>query len=197
MGMTVAETISQIKASRQLADEAGKRVYDTKSQKNELSVMVAMMNDPSYQVDVYSAGGYQGIYCPAQSIRRVISNSMAAMTGMSRMETDGLVARHEFNNHDAKEMLSFTKEFVHTYLKTGRKLPLGGREMSNVSLKLKQVPAGFVSYPVKVGEDSEGHAICESKNAYVGSYETVKVYGPCPAWRKESIDPNGKGNQKG
>ena len=190
MGVTVQETINQIKASRRMADEAGKRVYDTKSQKNELSIMTAMMNDPTYQVEVYSNGGYQGIYNPRQSVCSVVSNSMAAMTGMTRMETDTLISKYEFTPHDAKEMLSFSKEFIHTYLKTGRKLPLGGREMSNISLKLKDVPAGFVSYPVKVGEDSEGHAICESKDAYVGSYQTVKVYGPCPPWRKEVINPN-------
>lgn len=183
--MTVQQTIDGIKSSRKMADEAGKRTYDTKSQKNELAVMQAMMNDTSYQVDVYNNTGYQGIYNPAQSFRRMVSNSLASITGISRMESDNLVSKHEFGPQDAKEMINFSKEFVHTYLKTGRKLPLGGREMSNISLKLKDVSSGFVSYPVKVGEDSKGHAICEPKEAYVESYQTVKVYGPCPSWRKD------------
>jgi hypothetical protein len=192
MPMTVEQVIAQIQQSRRMADEAGKRTYDTKSQKNELAVMTAMLNDCSYQVGVYNNSGYQGLYCPAQSFRRLISNSMAAMTGMSRMETDGLVSKYEFGPNDSKEMINFSKEFIHTYLKTGRKLPLGGREASNISLMLKQVPGGTVSYPVKVGEDSQGHAICESKTAYVGAYETVKVYGPCPVWKKEEVKNGNK-----
>lgn len=185
--MTVEQVIDQIQRSRKLADEAGKRTYDTKSQKNEVAVMTAMLNDSSYQVGVYNNSGYQGLYCPAQSFRRIISDSMSRMTGMSRMETDGLVAKYEFTPNDSREMINFSKEFIHTYLRTGRKLPLGGRESSNISLMLKQVPGGTVSYPVKVGEDSQGHAICESKTAYVGSYETVKVYGPYPSWRKDEV----------
>ena len=148
-----------------------------------------MMNDNTYQVATYAGGGYQGIYNPASSFRRVVSNAMSAVTGMSRMESDALLAKHEFSPQDAREMINFSKEFVLTYLRTGRKLPLGGRDMSNISLKLKDVPGGFVSYPVKVGEDSSGHAICESKEAYVGSYQTIKVYGPCPPWRKEETNP--------
>lgn len=187
--MTVEETIRAIQASRQMADEAGRRTYDTKSQKNETAVMTAMLNDTTYQVSTYGCNGYQGIYCPAASFRRVVSNALCLTTGMGRTEADALVAKHEFGQQDAREMINFSKEFVLTYLRTGRKLPLGGREMSNISLKLKQVPPGFVNYPVKVGEDQDGHAICETKEAYVGAYQTVKVYGPCPPWRKEETNP--------
>ena len=188
--MTVEETLREIQSSRKMADEAGRRTYDTKSQKNETAVMQAMMNDPTYQVATYAGGGYQGLYNPASSFRRVVSNTMTATTGMTRLEADTLLAKHEFTPQDAREMINFSKEFVLTYLQTGRKLPLGGREDSNVSLKLKEVPAGFVSYPVKIGEDAAGHAICESKEAYVGGYKTIKVYGPCPPWKKELVNPN-------
>ncbi len=187
--MTVEETIKAIQASRRMADEAGKRTYDTKSQKNETAVMTAMMNDGTYQVSTYAGGGYQGIYCPAASFRRVVSNALSASTGMTRLEADSLLAKHEFTSQDAREMVNFSKEFVLSYLKTGRKLPLGGRDNSNISLKIKEVPAGFVTYPVKIGEDQHGHPICESKETFVGQYETIKVYGPCPSWKKEQTNP--------
>lgn len=190
--MTVEETIKAIQASRRMAEEAGRRTYDTKSQKNEAAVMAAMMNDTSYQVATYGIGGYQGLYCPATSFRRVVSNAIASTTGMGRAEADSLLAKYEFNQQEAREMVSFSKEFMLSYLQTGRKLPLGGRSLSNISLKLKEVPSGFVSYPVKVGQDESGHAICESKEAFVGSYQTVKVYGPCPVWRKEEVNPQVK-----
>ena len=187
--MTVEETIKAIQASRRMADEAGKRTYDTKSVKNETAVMTAMMNDGTYQVSTYAGGGYQGIYCPAASFRRVVSNALSASTGMTRLEADSLLAKHEFTSQDAREMVNFSKEFVLSYLKTGRKLPLGGRDNSNISLKIKEVPAGFVTYPVKIGEDQHGHPICESKETFVGQYETIKVYGPCPSWKKEQTNP--------
>jgi hypothetical protein len=186
--LTVEQIISEIQKSRQAPDD--RRIYDTKSQKDEVAVMMGMMNDTSYKIDVYAGSSYQGIYCPAQSFRRMISNTISDMTGMTRLESENLVNSYEFKKPEAQEMVNFSKEYINTYLKTGRKLPLGGREKSNVSLKAKTVPAGFVQFPVKVGEDKEGHAICESKEAYVGEYETIKVYGPCPVWRKEEV--NGK-----
>ena len=111
MPYSVEQVISQIQQSRRMADEAGKRTYDTKSQKDEMAVMTAMLNDCTYQVGVYDNSGYQGLYCPAQSFRSIISNSMANMTGMSRIETDGLVAKYEFTQTDSKEMIKFSKEF--------------------------------------------------------------------------------------
>ena len=37
-------------------------------------------------------------------------------------------------------MINISKQFIHTYLETGRKLPLGGREKSNISLVNKTIP---------------------------------------------------------
>lgn len=185
--MTVTEIIKQIQNER-LNVNGNSRKYSTTSQKQEVLVCNAMMNDTSYEVPVYSGSGYQGVYNPAQSFRRVLSSSMSHMTGMSRVETDKLVKNYKFSPAEATEILNFSKEFIHTYLHTGRKLPLGGREKSNISLKLKSIQPGFVSYPVKVGEDKNGHPICESKEAYVGGYETVKVYGPWPQWCKDNIN---------
>ena len=179
----VRDLVTSIRSSRIRNDN--KKSYDTKSCKDEIAIAQAMMNDTNYNVDVYSGSTFQGVYNPAQSIRRVISSSISNITGMSRIETDNLVKNYEFTQNEAKEVLDFSKEFINTYLQTGRKLPLGGREHSNVSLKLKQVEPGFISYPVKVGEDNKGNPICESKQTYVGGYETIKVYGPWPQWAKE------------
>lgn len=182
----VRELINSIRSNRMpVKKDNSKKYYDTKSCKDEIAVAQAMMNDTTYNVDVYAGSNFQGVYNPSQSIRRVISSSMSNITGMSRVESDNLVRDYEFTPNEAKEILDFSKEFINTYLQTGRKLPLGGRENSNVSLKLKQIQPGFVSYPVKVGEDSNGKPICEPKQTYVGGYETIKVYGPWPQWAKE------------
>ena len=186
--MSVLEYINQIRNDRMPENTHNKRRYATTSQKQEVTMCNAMMNDTTYEVPIYAGSGYQGIYNPAQSFRRIISSSMSNMTGMPRIEADKLVRQYQFNTEEATELLNFSKEFINTYLQTGRKLPLGGRERSNVSLKLKQIESGFVSYPVKVGEDSEGNPICETKQTYVGGYDTIKVYGPWPQWCKENTN---------
>ena len=45
---------------------------------------------------------------------------------MSKTETDGLMDNYEFKNQEANAMIGLSKEFINTYLNTGRKLPLGG-----------------------------------------------------------------------
>lgn len=190
--VSVRELITSIRSNRMPSNsEDSKKYYDTKSCKDEILIAQAMMNDTNYTVDTYSGSTFQGVYNPAQSIRRVVSSSISHITGMPRVESDNLVKNYEFTSNEAKEVLDFSKEFINTYLQTGRKLPLGGREHSNVSLKLKQVNPGFVSYPVKIGEDPNGKPICESKQTYVGGYETIKVYGPWPQWSKEQINNGG------
>lgn len=186
--MTVLEYINQIRNDRTPNNSENKpRKYCTTSQKNEVSVCNLMMNDIQYEVPIYSGSGYQGVYNPAQSFRRAISSAMSNMTGIPRIETDRMVREYEFTPAEATEVLNFSKEFINTYLQTGRKLPLGGREKSNVSLKLKQINSGFVTYPVKIGEDDTGKPICETKETYVGGYETIKVYGPWPQWCKDNV----------
>lgn len=180
--MKVKDIVKTIKQNRSsFGDE---RRYDTKSAKDELTVMKAMLNDQTYQVDIYSSEGKVGTYNPAKSFRGMLSSVISDTTGIPRIEADNLLNNYEIKTSEAKSVLDFSKEYINTYLHTGRKLPLGGREKSNVSLIEKTIPAGYVRYPVKVGEDPDGRAICESKEAFVGEYKTVKVYGPCPYWLK-------------
>ena len=90
---------------------------------------------------------------------------------------------YEFKNKDAQGLIGFSKEFVNTYLQTGRKLPLGARERSNVSLIRKTHPGGLMLYPNKVTrtDDDTGY---ESREILIDEYDTIKCIGPCPDWRK-------------
>ena len=177
---SVRELIDDIHRNRQSSANA----YDTKSQKDELAIMRAMLNDKSYQVNVYGNEGIQYQYCPALAIRDTCSSIITNSTGISMQESTKIMENYEFKPHEAKNLIDLSKEFVNTYLETGRKLPLGGRERSNVSLIKKIIPAGKIAYPVKVGEDENGKAICESKETHVEEYDSIRVYGPCPNWIK-------------
>ena len=184
--ITVAEVIKQIQENRKPDPEnPDKRVYDTKSQKDEVVVMNALMNDTSYQVNIYGNEGYQGTYNPAVSFRSMVSNVISDAAGISKIESDNIVKKYEFTNSQAKDMIDFSKEFINTYLsKTGRKMSLGGRENSNISLKSTTIAPKDVKYPVKVGEDSNGNGIFEAKTSHLPEYESISVYGPCPSWVK-------------
>ena len=179
--MKVTELIDEINKSRQKDNGT---VYNTKSQKDEVLVMKTMLNDTSYKVNVYGPNGVEDTYCPSEEARNMMAGIISEATGMRQAESDIVMKNYEFRNSDAKSMVNLSKEFVNTYLNTGRKLPLGGRERSNVSLLKKVIPGGIVKYPVKVGEDKDGKAICEPKETYIGEYESIKVVAPCPSWIK-------------
>ena len=177
---SVQELINEINESRNKARQEGLTRYDTKSQKDEISIMKAMMNDKTYSVDVYGSNGVvQEQYCPAKDIRKTMSGILQNALGVSEEEASHAMDAYEFKNQDAQGMIGFSKEFINTYLQTGRKLPLGGRAKSNVSLIRKTVPGGLMLYPSKVNGSSY-----ESQEILVEEYDTIKGIGPCPDWLK-------------
>ena len=157
----------------------------TSSRKDEIRVMKAMMNDTSYEVDVYDSTGKIGTFNPSKTMRDIASSMISGTTKISKQEADVLADNYEFTKNEAEGMVDISKEFIHTYVHTGRKMPLGGREKSNASLIKKVVPAGTLKYPVRVGKDKNGKSICEAKEVHVESYDAVKSYSPCPAWIKK------------
>jgi hypothetical protein len=81
-------------------------------------------------------------------------------------------------------MVNVSKEFVNTYIATGRKLPFGGREKSNIALSGKEVAETIKTYPKKVGVNEDGTGRYESGERRVPSHFTVKAHGSCPDWVK-------------
>lgn len=153
------------------------------SQKDELKVMKAMLNDRDYEVTVYG-GTENETFCPAREARDMISSVIKSTTKISGEEAAKLADEHEFSNREASSMIGISKEFVNTYLETGRKLPLGGREKSDVSLIQKEVPASERPYPKRVGVNEDGTPKYDRALAPVKAHNTVRVIAPCPEWIK-------------
>ena len=184
MGATVQELINEINQARTASKKEGSVIYETKSQKDEVTIMKAMLNDTSYQVSVYGPNGnVESTYCPAAEIRKVFCDVLQNTTGLSVEEAQHNMDSYEFKNKDAQGLIGFSKEFVNTYLQTGRKLPLGARERSNVSLIRKTHPGGLMLYPSKVNKNDDDTSY-ESIEIQVDEYDTIKCIGPCPDWRK-------------
>ncbi len=147
------------------------------SKKDEVLVMKAIMNDPEYTVDVYKNDGNQKEYRPGKELRKVISNAIAAITNMPPKEAAALVQNYEFSKSDAATIVGVSKEFINSYLQTGRKLSLGGRENSDVELLWKDIPEKTISVPVKDGD--------QRTTAIVPKHGGIKAISPCPKWIKK------------
>lgn len=147
------------------------------SKKDEITVMQAMMNDTNFSVDVYSKVGKVDEYYPSRELRKVVTNVVASTTHIPVKEATELVNAYEFTRVDAAAMVNMSKEFVNTYLQTGRKLPLGGRKNSDIELMWKNIEDRTTEIPIK----SETG---ERLNTFIPAHGGIKAINPCPEWLK-------------
>lgn len=152
------------------------------SKRDETSVMLAMMNDRGYEVDVYGSKGKEGTFAPGREFRATISDVMSQAAHIDKRESESLIEGFDFRRNHAETMVAFGKEFINTYMQTGRKMKLGGRATSDVSLSPKECAAGMRPYPQKVGVDANGKAICTRGEVWVDGYNGIKASSPCPQW---------------
>ena len=152
------------------------------SQKDEVMVMQAMLNDPTYKVGVYKKNGLDHTYCPAEEAREMVGRIIASTTKVGSQEAKVLGENYQFTKADASAMIGISKEFVNTYLQTGRKLPMGGRENSDSSLELKTVEAKKSGFPKKMGVGADGKPIYKIEQTEVPAHTGIKSSSPCPSW---------------
>lgn len=154
------------------------------SQKDELRVMRTMINDKDYKVGLYTKEGLQGTFCPAEEIREMASSVIKSTTKISEDEAKRLADEHEFTKSEAQNLINVSKEYVNTYLQTGKRLPLGGREQMNAVLIMENKQAGQISYNQKVGVKEDESPIIERRTKDVPAYQKVKCTSTCPDWVK-------------
>lgn len=154
------------------------------SRKDEVRVMKAMLNDPSYEVDEYGKDGVIGTYNPCKDFRAMCTSIVASTTKIPQAEAANMMESYEVKKSEAAAMVNISKEFVNTFLKTGRKLPMGAREKSDVSLSLKEVAPSTRLYPQKVGVNDDGSAKYSKAPTTVAAHEAIRVHAPCPSWVK-------------
>lgn len=154
------------------------------SQKDEVRVMQAMLNDTEYEVGIYGKDGLKEKYSPAKDFRKMTASIVASTTKVSKDEAEQLVSKHEVTKNEAQIMVDISKEFTNTYLATGRKLPLGGREKSNFALSVKEVEESVKTYPKKTGINEDGSVRYETGKKSIPAHTSIKAYGSCPIWVK-------------
>lgn len=151
------------------------------SSRDEVRVMKAMLNDRDFKVSTYSNNGVTQ-HCPAEDFRGMLSGVVASATKISKSEADSLVTDYEVKKSDAETMVTLSKDFFNSSLRTGRKINLGGTEKSNISIQLKEIEEGTKRYPKKVGVNEDGTPKYEKAETRIAAHEGLKVTSPCPSW---------------
>lgn len=155
------------------------------SRKDEMRIMQAMLSDPSYEVNVYGKEGVVDTYNPCKDFRSMCSSIISNTARVPIAEAESMMNDYSVKKNEASSMVNISKEFISTYLHTGRKLPLGGREMSDISLSLKEVPAKVRPCPHKIGVNEDGSNMYSRNPTTVEAHESIRVQAPCPSWIKK------------
>ena len=176
MSNTVMELIKEINETR---------TQTSASAKDELKIMRAILNDPDFVVDVYGKGGVIGQYCPCEDAHAMAANIIKGATKISTKEAEHLAENYEFTKQDANTFINISKEFINTYVETGRKLPLGGREKSNIALSKKVKGERSNNFPKKVGVNDDGSDRYETcGEGTIPTHNSLRVHSSCPSWLK-------------
>ena len=174
--------MATVKVSDLLAEIQENHKQVSASQRDEVRVMQAMLNDTSYEIGVYNKSGKIGDYCPAKDFKSMQTSIVSSVTKISKDEAAKLVENYEATKADATSMVSISKEFINTYLSSGRKLPLGGREKSNFALSEKVVPRTEKTYQRRVLADGEVN--WEPGKKTIPEHKGLKARSSCPSWVK-------------
>lgn len=158
------------------------------SLKDETRVMKEMLNDMNYNVVTYDNNGPSGTICPAQEARALATSILSNAADIPKAEAQSLADNYEFSKNDAQRFIGIGKEFVNTYLGTGRKMSFGGRENSEIAIIGVDVAETEKRYPQKrlnadgtpVMED--GKPVFDFPTKTVPAHGGAKVFASCPAW---------------
>lgn len=167
MELTVKELVSSIK--KDLSQSSA-------SNKDEVTVMMAMVNDKSFKVDELGKDGkVVSSYCPAEVADELAASIIRGATKVSIAEAEELAKNYQFGKKEATAMVTLSKEFINTYLDTGRKVKFGNREGKSLVLAQKDKEATTCTFPKRVGYNKDGSPIYQLASTEISAYKEVKA----------------------
>lgn len=90
---------------------------------DEIRVMRAMLNDKDFSVGIYEKGiGFVGTRCPHEEAVNFVKHVLMGATGLDGKDSRHLAENYEFTKRDANFLLEVSRDFIQTYMGTGRKL---------------------------------------------------------------------------
>ena len=93
--MKVEEIVKEIKENRNQVSANGK---------DELNFMRAMLNDKTYEVDVYNSKEKITTFNPSEAARETLAIGIAGATKISNDEAIALADKHEFGKREAQNI---------------------------------------------------------------------------------------------
>lgn len=204
MSADVSKLLKEIKESitvpakdgegKTVKDENGNdvlKLHRTSSQRDEVRVMKEMLNDREYKVGIYSVKGKEGELCPSEEARSMVSSVLSSAAKISEPEAEKLAEEHEFNKKESANLVNVSKEFVNTYLQSGRKLPLGARETTSTALVMNTTEPKTEKKNVRTKQPG-AEPKNELRDIFTPSFQKVKAVSTCPVWVKDKVNKEDK-----
>ena len=161
----------------QLITEVKKSTSQTAINKvDEVRVMRTMLNDPEYTVGVYDRTiGYIGQRSPYEEARKFVKNIVAGATGLDNKDAQLLANNYEFTKKDANFLLGNMRDFLYSYMQTGRKINVMQSATTEASLFTKEISGGIKLVPDK---DNPG----STKQVETTGYTKLVSSSKCPKY---------------
>lgn len=140
------------------------------SKADEVRVMRTMINDPDFSISIYDKNkGYIGKRCPREEAVKFATDITCAITGLDAKSASELANGYEFTKKDAIFLIDNCRDFVSTYLETGRKLPMVQSEKAEASLIVRPMESKTKTLPASIGGGSSvvpayNKIVCKSKS---------------------------------
>jgi len=161
----------------------------TKKQKaaskvDEIKVMKAMLNDPNYSVSIYDRSkGLIGSRCPREEAVSFIASVSASITGLDSNSAKEIAKDYEFTKKDAIFLIENSKDFINTYLDTGRKLPIIQSETTQAALIKKHVESKEKKVSSVLMGNVNNNKV-ESGTVTIPAFDKVICKSNCPKYLK-------------
>lgn len=107
---------------------------------DEVEVMQSMLNDREFNVAMFDRNkGYVGSRSPRNEAIQLAVDTLSGVTGMSENEAKTLTDNYEFTKKDAQHFINIGKDFIGTYLQTGRKTTIISEPRIEATVSLKYI----------------------------------------------------------
>lgn len=143
---------------KQSMDELMKQIQKvTMKQKSqnktdEITVAQTLLNDPDFKIGVYDKNkGLIGTRNVHEEAVQFVANVSSEITGLDKKTAEDLASKYTFTKRDAQFVLNTSRDFIQTYLQTGRKFNLVQSADSEANILLKPAPAREKIVPTKDG----------------------------------------------
>lgn len=147
------------------------------SRVDEVRVMRTMLNDPNFTVSIYERNkGIVGTRCPREEATTFVGNVSSAITGLENKAAQELANQYEFTKRDAVFLLDNSRDFIQTYLSTGRKLPIIQAEDSEATIQYRTIQSREKSVPTNDGG---------KQTTTVPAFQKVICKSKCPKYKTE------------